>query len=135
MSEQLAKKLDLYAFNSAGSTGVTSLAVEIDTDNCEGVLFLGTAGTTSTAATLTISTAASTTASFVALSGGTAASTGAGAFVAVDVHKPLKRWLKGTLSTTANARLSVQAFKYGNRKCPVTWTSTGILTSLVSPNT
>lgn len=135
MSHQLAKSLDLYAFSSAGTTGVTTLNVEIDTQNCEGVLFMGTAGTTSTAATLTISTAASTTASFVAVTGGTATSTGAGAFVAVDVHKPRKRWLKGTITTTANARLTVQALKYHNKKCPTSWTSTGILTSLVSPNT
>ena len=135
MSHQLGKMLDCYAFSSAGTTGVSTLNVEIDTQNCEGVLFVGTAGTTSTAATLTISTAASTTASFVNVSSGTAASTGAGALVAVDIHKPRKRWLKGTITTTANARMTVQAFKYGVRRSPTTWTSTGILTSLVSPDT
>ena len=133
-SFQLSKASDYYGFATA-TTGGTSINVEVDMDNAEGVEFIGVAGTTSTAATLTLSTAASTTDSFTNLSGATAASTGAAAVVVCDLVKPRERWCKGTLTTTANARLTLVARKYGMRKQPVTSTSTAVVTSLVSPDT
>lgn len=134
MSHQLSKLIDVCSIS--GSTGSTSLALEVDMANgAEGCLFNVTALTTGTAATLTISTAASTTASFVALTGMTAASTGGAASVWVDVHKPKKRWLKATATSTAAQPLFIQAIKYGKRLCPTTWTSTAILTAGVSPAT
>lgn len=133
MSEQLSKCVNLTSFNA--STGATSLALEVDTAGYEGIRFFGATSTTATAITMTLSTAASTTASFVALSGGTAASTGGKAMVCVDNHKPRKRWIKGTLSSTAAAPMFVWAELYGPKKLPVTWSSTAVLTSLVSPNT
>lgn len=142
MGLQLSKNSDYVAFASSGTTGATSLALEVDMVNYEGIEFIGVAGTTSTAATLTLSTAASTTATFVNISStqgaagnGTSKSTGAGAVVVVDLYRPRKRWIKGTLSTTASARLFLVARKYDSRKHPITNTSTAIVTTVVSPNT
>jgi hypothetical protein len=134
MSHQLSKQLDLVAFT--GSTGATSLTVEVDMANgAEGCMFNVVTLTTGTAATLTLSTAASTTASFVALSGMTAASTGGASTIVLDEHKPKKRWLKATATSTAAQPMFLQAFKYGVRVCPVTWSSTGILVAGVSSST
>jgi len=133
VSHQLSKMVDVYGFS--GSTGSTSVTVEVDMQNAEGCLFNAVGNTSAGALTLTISAAASTTDTFTNLSGATNASTGGVATRWVDIHKPRERWLKGTVTAGSATNMIVQAIKYGVRKPPVTWTSTAGLTALVSPNT
>ena len=139
---QLSKYVDLaYAAITATTTDV--LILECDTVNAEGVMFL-TNGT-SAKVTITLKHAASTTATFVAVASaaGTScvyATSAAKAFAAMDVHKPVKRWLQATFTSTGNSYFAACAFKYGLRKLPKTWSSTsnlpttgGGVLSVISP--
>lgn len=127
---QLSKYIDLV---SAQITATTTdvLTVEVDSEGCEGVLFL-TLGT-SAKATLAVTHAASTTASYATVAVGSSAThgtTAAKAVAAYDIHKPAKRHLKCTSTSTGNSYFALLAFKYGLRKLPVAdWSSTTCLAS------
>jgi len=120
---QLSRSIDLAAVHITATT-TDVLTVEVDTENCEGVLFLGMG--TSADFTLAVLHAASTTATYATVTVGTSAvlaTTAAKAAVAYDVYKPSKRHLKCTCTSTGNSYNGLFAFKYGLRKMPQTWSS------------
>lgn len=97
------------------STG--QAAVELDTANCEGVLFLGViASTAARTPTLTLKSGATTTGFATCASTYTQSSTAAGVIVlATDVYKPARRYLGATLTTTSATPSYCIAIKYGCR--------------------
>ena len=128
---QLSKYIDLASIAYSSSSPV----IEIDTANCEGVLFIAVPGTTAArTGALSIKTAATTTASFVAVSSThTMTSTAAARDVLVlDVYKPAKRWLQVTYAATADMEARMLAFKYGLRTPPVAFSATAV-TNLTVP--
>ena len=128
---QLSRYIDLASIAYSSSSSV----IEIDTADCEGVLFVAVPGTTvARTASLSFKTAASTTATFVAVSSThTLTSTGAVRDVlCVDIHKPVKRWIQATYASTADSESRMLAFKYGLRK-PVTTFSATAVTNLSMP--
>jgi hypothetical protein len=122
---QLSKYIDLASIAYSSSSPV----IEIDTANCEGVLFIAVPGTTvARTGALSLKTAASTTATFVAVSSThTMTSTGATRDVLVmDVYKPVKRWIQATYASTADSETRMLAFKYGLRTPPVAFSATAV---------
>jgi hypothetical protein len=111
--------------------GGTSINEAVDMQNFAGVMFLGNVGTTGTALTLTAAGGASTT-GFVNLTSGTHATTGGNDIAVLDVYKPRHRYVRCTASTTANARMSVFAIRYGPRNLQSASTNA---TLVVSPDT
>lgn len=111
---QLSRYLDLVACQL--STAATN-AVELATDNCEGVLFVGVPGTTAARIWSLALKAGATTTGFVnCASTHTFASTASrNDVLVVDVHKPAKRYLGGTISSSAATPVWLLAFKYGLR--------------------
>jgi hypothetical protein len=114
---QLSRYIDLasVAWTSSGPS-----VAEVDCGDCEGVLFIGVPGTTvARIPTLTISVGA-TTAAYVACSTGQATheTSASGNYIVVtDVYKPGKRYVMGSLASTAEAAHYLLAFKYGLRSC------------------
>ena len=128
---QLSRYTDLASIAYSSSAPV----IEIDTADCEGVLFIAVPGTTvARTGALSLKTAASTTATFVAVSSThTLTSTAATRDVlCVDVYKPAKRWIQATYSATADMEARMLAFKYGLRKPVVTFSATAV-TNLTVP--
>jgi len=125
---QLSKYTDISnAFvTAAASTDV--IVLEVDTQNAEGARCIswGSSGKV----TVTVKHAASTTASFVSVGSSVTYQTSAGGFLcAVDIHKPVKRWLQFTCTSTGNSNFGAFAEKYGVRKLPTSWSSTASLPS------
>lgn len=130
---QLSRYIDMSNVNAS----TTGASVEVDTQGCEGVLFVGVPGTTvARISTLHLSYAASTTATFVDCSTAwDAATTASGNFMlALDLYKPAKRWYKCTCTSTADAGHWLMAFKYGLRSPNTTgnWSSTDAWCGVVS---
>ena len=127
---QLSKMIDFSTIQITATT-TDVLTVEVDTANCEGVMFV-TLGT-SAKATLAVTHAASTTASYATVAVGSSAvvaTTGAKALVAADIYKPTKRHYKVTSTSTGNSYFALMAIKYGLRKLPQSsWSSTTCLAS------
>lgn len=122
---QLSRYIDLASIAYSSSSPV----IEIDTQGCEGVLFIAVPGTTvARTASLSLKTAASTTATFVAVSSThTMTSTGAVRDVLVmDVYKPAKRWIQATYASTADSETRMLAFKYGLRETQTTFSATAV---------
>jgi hypothetical protein len=111
---QLSRYLDLAAVS--WSTAASN-AIEMATDNCEGVLFVGVpASSAARTWSLALKYGASTSAFVNCASTHTHTSTGAANHVIVtDVYKPAARWLGGTFSSTTATPCYLLAFKYGNR--------------------
>jgi hypothetical protein len=112
---QLSRYIDLASV--ARSTA--SAVCEVDTQGCEGVLFISVPATT-VAQTGSLSlTAGNCTGAMVACASTfTNASTAAGGFVLVtDVYKPAKRWIGATCVSTSTGALPywTMGFKYGLR--------------------
>ena len=115
---------------SSGGSGEVNMA------GYEGAQFAVTcnstyAGTT----TVTVQMAPSTTGTYQNVSGGTKASTGGTADIAVvDIYRPRQPELKAvvTTSTTVGTNWSLVALRYGAHKVPTTTTN---ITSVVSPGT
>lgn len=117
----------------------------VDTDDCEGVVFVTTIEDSAATgvATMTIEQNTADSASgMAALSGAAATATCAvnddlnGTLLIVDVHKPRERYLRANrTSATANIAFGpVIAIKYGTRKMPVTQGATvSQATSVTSP--
>lgn len=120
---QLSKYVDVSnAFiTSAGSTDVIPL--EVDTKDCEGVMAISWGS--SLLVTITASHAASTTATFVSMGSSVTYQTSAAGFMcAVDIYKPVKRWIRFTATCAGNTDFGMFAMKYGLRKLPSSWSST-----------
>lgn len=111
---QLSRMIDL---NLVGFTTAES-AVEVDTEGCEGVLFIGVPGTTAVRLWSMALKYGATTGAFVnCASTFTHASTAANNNVIItDVHKPAARYLGATLSSSSATPSRLLAFKYGMRK-------------------
>lgn len=111
---QLSRMIDL---NLVGFT-TAEAAVEVDTADCEGVLFIGVPGTTAVRLWSMALKYGATTSAFVnCASTFTHASTAANNNVIItDVHKPAARYLGATLSSSSATPSRLLAFKYGTRK-------------------
>ena len=113
--QQISRMIDLVdcGFSTAQA------AVEVDCNDCEGVLFVGVPGTTAVRLwSMALKYAVSSTASFInCATTYTHASTAANNNVLVtDVHKPAGRYLGATLSSSSATPSRLLAFKYGVRK-------------------
>lgn len=118
---QLSRYMDLVACQL--STATTN-EVEINTDNCEGVVWIGIPGTTAARTWSLAFAGGATTTGFVAVSSThTHASSGAAnQCIITDVYHPGKRYLRGELSSTTATPSWLLAFKYGLRKGELTST-------------
>lgn len=119
---QLSRQIDLRSVGF--STG--QAAVEVDCQNCEGVLFIGVPATTAAGLWSMALKAGATTTGFVnCAAANTHASTASNTNVLItDVHKPAKRWLGATLSSSSARPSFLLAFKYGLRKARGAMSST-----------
>ena len=108
---QLSRYIDI---SSVGFT-TAEAANEVDTSNCEGVLFIGVPGTTAARLWSLALKAGATTTGFVnCASTHTHASTAADNSVLVtDVYKPKKRWIGATLTSSSATPSRLLAIKYG----------------------
>lgn len=127
---QLSKYIDLASIAYSSSSPVC----EVDTANCEGVLFIAIPGTTvARTGSMALKAGASTTGFVNCSSTHTLTSTAATRDVlVVDVYKPAKRWLGCTYSATADMEARMLAFKYGLRTAPVSMSATAV-TNLTVP--
>lgn len=114
---QLSRNIDLVSvMHSSGA-----LTCEVDTADCEGVMFITVPGTTVARTSSLALKAGATTTGFVNCSSTfTHATTAANVNVVItDVYKPAKRWIGATISSSITTERFLMAFKYGLRK-PVT---------------
>jgi hypothetical protein len=123
MAGQISRVLDLSSVTY--STGA-SVASEVDTANCDGVLFVGVPASTASRTWSMALKYGATTAAFVnCASTHTLTSTGVRNDILVtDVYKPAARYLGATLSSTTATPAYVLAFKYGVRKMVGNFSST-----------
>lgn len=128
---QLSRNIDLVQCVQSTSA---SIALEIDTADCEGVMFMGVPCTTAARIWSMALKAGATTAAFVnsASTFTHASSAAANVVLVTDVYKPAKRWIGATLSCSGANPGWMLAFKYGMRK-PVATTFSA--TAGVSPLT
>jgi len=119
---QLSRMIDLRSVGFSTAEG----AVEVDTTNCEGVLFIGVPGTTAVRLwSLALKAGASTTSFVNCASTHTHASTAADNSVLItDVYKPKKRWIGATLTSSSATPSRLLAFKYGVRSMVGSFAST-----------
>ena len=112
---QLSRYIDLVA----ASFSTASAAVEVDTQGCEGVMFVAVPATTATnIASMALKYAATTTGFVNCASTFTNASTAQGyPCLVTDVYKPAARWIGATVTSTSTGALPywTLAFKYGLR--------------------
>ena len=121
---QLSRFIDLATVAYSSSSPVA----EVDTQGCEGVLFIAVPGTT-TARTgkIALKAGASTTGFVNCSTGNTMSSTGAvHDCLVVDVYKPAKRYIGATYSATADMEARLLALKYTNRGAVSTFSATGV---------
>lgn len=120
---QLSRFIDI----STVGLSTAEAAVEVDTANCEGVLFLGViASTAARTPSMALKSGATTTGFVNCASTHTHASTAAGVFViATDVYKPKKRYVGATLTTTSATPSYCIAIKYGLRAMQGNMTASG----------
>lgn len=120
---QLSRYIDLVSvgFSTAEASN------EVDTANCEGVLFIGVPGTTAARLwSLALKSGATTTGFVNCASTHTHASTAANNDVIVtDVYKPKKRYIGATLSSSSATPSRLLAFKYGLRANVGNFTASG----------
>lgn len=127
---QLSRYIDLASIAYSSSSPV----IEIDTQGCEGVLFIAVPGTTAARTGNIALAGGNSTSTFVAVSTThSMTSTGATRDVLVlDVYKPAKRYLQATYSATADMEARMLAFKYGLREVQTTFSATAV-TNLTVP--
>jgi len=128
---QLSRYLDLV------SVGFTTgeAAQEVDTQGCEGVLFIGVkCSTAARTMSMALKAGASTTSFVTCASTFTHASTAAGSDMVIitDVYKPAKRWIGATLTTTSAVPQCLLALKYTTRKSVGNFTAAGTNTPSAS---
>ena len=121
---QLSRYVDLAAIAYSSSAPV----IELDTADCEGVLFVAIPGTTVARTASMALKAGATTTGFVNCSSTHTLTSSAATHDAmmVDVYKPAKRYLGCTYSATADMEARMLAFKYGVRKAPTTMSATAV---------
>jgi hypothetical protein len=126
---QLSRYINLVACGY--STGANS-AVELATDNCEGVLFVGVPGTTAARTwSMALKSGATTTGFVNCASTHTHASSGAANhIITTDVYRPAKRYIGATLSSTTATPCWLLAFKYGTRKYTTTFSATANISAV-----
>ena len=120
---QLSKYTDVsnVFITSAASTDV--IVLEVDTVDAEGARAISWGS--SLLVTITVAHAASTTATFVSVGSSVTYQTSAAGFMcAVDIYKPVKRWLQFTATCAGNTDFGMFVEKYGLRKLPSSWSST-----------
>jgi len=129
---QLSRYIDLASIAYSSSAPV----LEVDTADCEGVMFLAIPGTTAARTASMALKAGATTTGFVNCSSTHTLTSSAAAHdvMCVDVYKPAKRWIGCTYSATADMEARMVAFKYGLRK-PVTTMSATAVTNFTVPVT
>lgn len=110
---QLSRYIDI---SSVGFT-TAEAANEVDTTNCEGVLFIGVPGTTAARLwSMALKSGATTTGFVNCASTHTHASTAAdNSVIVTDVYKPKKRYIGATLSSSTPTPSRLIAIKYGPR--------------------
>lgn len=123
---QLSKYIDLTSVSL--STAATNV-VEVDTANCDGVLFVGVGATTAVRLWDLALKSGATTTGFVTCSTvvSIASTAAANHALLIDVFKPAKRYLGATLSSSAATPCYLLAFKYDVRKLPTTFSATANL--------
>ena len=121
--------MQLSRFIDISSVGFSTAEAsnEVDTANCEGVMFVGiVCSTAARTPSLALKAGATTTGFVNCASTHTHASTAAGQFVIVtDVYKPKKRYLGATLTTTSATPSYLLAIKYGLRSMQGNFTASG----------
>ena len=136
---QLSRYLDLTSVGFSTAEG----AVDVDTANCEGVLFIGVPGTTAARLwSMALKSGATTTGLVACASTFTHASTAAdNSVIVTDVYKPKKRWIQATLTSSSATPSRLLAFKYGLRAMQGNFsaasgvpTATGGIKRCVSPS-
>lgn len=121
---QLSKYIDVCNVHITATT-TDVLTVEADTQNSEGVMFIGFG--TSALGTMVVQGCATTAGSYATLKIGTTSSYGTSAgkaLAAVEVHKPAHRYLKATWTAAGNSYMGLMAIKYGLRMPTTAWNST-----------
>lgn len=120
---QLSKHLDLV---SCGFSTAANSVVEVDTKDCDGVMFIGVPGSTDARTwSLALKSGASTTGFVNCGSGNTLTSTDVRNDVLItDVTNPRKRYLGATLSSTTATPCWLLAMKYSNKTGPTTFSAT-----------
>lgn len=138
------KNFEMAVVEAAASAAQTALTSDIiDCSDCDGVIFLALTGDVTDTCVLGLNVEhgdaagggdmADTTATATFTAG---ASDADSKLIAVEVYKPLKRYVRAVLTrTTANAVVGgIIAIKYGARKPPVTQDATVIASDLsISP--
>jgi hypothetical protein len=131
---QISRYMNLAAVRASTVVATSDLhatwKVDVDTANCEGALFIGLSSMTTAVKTWNMKLShGPTSTGFVACSSNHfLESTGTRQPpLAIDVHKPVKRWLRCefSCSDTSNAASQILGFTYGTRKPVSTWTATG----------
>jgi len=128
---QLSRYIDLVSVGFS----TAEAAQEVDTQNCEGVLFIGVKQSTAARTmSMALKAGASTTSFVTCASTFTHASTSAGndMVIITDVHKPAKRWIGATLTSSSAVPQLLMAFKYGTRKSVGNFTASGTNTPTAS---
>lgn len=112
---QLSRYVDL----AAAGFSTASAAVEVDCNDCDGVMFISVPATTvNQTASMAIKYGATSTGFVTCASTFTNASTAAGHYCLVtDVYKPAARWVGATVTSTSTGALPywTLALKYGLR--------------------
>ena len=131
---QISRYMNLAAVRATSiittSDNQAAFKVDVDTANCEGALFIGLGSFTTAVKTWNMKLShGPTSTGFVACSSNHfLESTGTRQPpLALDVHKPDKRWLRCefSCSDSSNAASTILGFTYGTRKPVTTWTATG----------
>jgi hypothetical protein len=130
---QLSRYVDLYSVSYTTTAGT----LEVDTQDCEGVMFLAVPATTvARIISLALKAGATTTGFVNCASTFTHASSAAGNIVVcTDVYKPAKRWIGATVSSSASSANWIFAFKYGLRAPLTAGFTAGTTASYMSPAT
>lgn len=138
------KNCEMAVVEAAASAAQTALTSDIiDCSDCDGVIFLALTGDVTDTCALAVNVEhgdesgggdmADTTATASFTAGATDADS---KLIAVEVHKPIKRYVRAVLTRgTANAVIGgIIAIKYGASKAPVTQDATVISSTLaISP--
>lgn len=133
--------VEFVVVEAAAVAGTTELTTdEIDTSDCDGVVFFAHLGDVTTGSVLGFVADDSDTSGsgFAALTGALAFTAGAAdadnKALILDVYKPNKRYVRARLQRgTANAVVNgITAVKYGKRSVPVTQGSTVLASGLLA---
>ena len=128
---QLSRYADLHSISFTTTAGVLA----VDTNDCEGVMFLAVPATTvARILSLTLSAGACTGALVTCATTFTHTSSAAGNIIlATDVYKPAKRYIAATVASSASSANWILALKYGLREPLTGGFTAGTTASYMSP--